>query len=205
MNNNFLGIFDYPNTPIQLIHTGGEAILHPCLVSNEASHRLFYALQTEVHWQQDSIRLYGKTHDLPRLTAWYGDTGRDYRYSGIGMSALPWTDALLKIKNAVELNSGHQFNSVLLNLYRNGQDGVAWHSDDEPELGINPVIASVSLGQPRVFKLRHKLTRQVIKTELPSGSLLLMRGACQSAWEHEVPKSAKPLGARINLTFRSIA
>lgn len=202
---NIPGLFNDANTPIQLIQSDGEAVLHPCLLPVDESQRLFTAMQVNVKWHQDSIRLYGKTHDLPRLTAWYGDSGRDYRYSGICMRALPWTDSILEIKNAVERVSGHQFNSVLLNLYRDGRDGVAWHSDDEPELGINPVIASVSLGQPRMFKLRHKFTRQIIKTELPTGSMVLMRGACQQAWEHEVPKTTKPIGARINLTFRSIA
>ena len=204
VNTSTLGLFEVVNAPIHLIDEDGEALLYPQLLSDHDSLRLFEALQTESQWQQDSIQLFGNIHPLPRLTAWYGDLGRDYRYSGISMRALPWSPSILEIKNVVELKCGIKFNSVLLNLYRDGRDGVAWHSDDEIELGTNPIIASVSLGQERFFKLRHKLSRKVIKTLLPNGSMLLMRGPCQHLWEHEVPKSARQLGPRINLTFRNI-
>jgi alkylated DNA repair dioxygenase AlkB len=165
----------------------------------------FQQLLADVDWQQDYITLYRKSLPLPRLTAWYGDPGKTYTYSGIQMPPTPWTPPLLAIKSQVEALTEGQFNSVLLNLYRQGQDSVAWHSDDEPEMGDQPTIASVSLGGTRRFSLRHRehphLRQQL---DLTHGSVLLMKGSTQQCWQHQIPKTRKPVLPRINLTFRTI-
>jgi alkylated DNA repair dioxygenase AlkB len=163
-------------------------------------------LDQDIDWRQDHIRLFGKTMPLPRLTAWHGDPGRVYSYSGIEMPPKPWTESLLSIKARVETAAGTQFNSVLLNKYRDGRDSMGWHSDDEPELGPSPVIASVSFGATRRFVLKHKYnkTLETISMELTDGSLLLMQGTTQHFWQHQVPKTRRVVGQRINLTFRTI-
>ncbi len=166
----------------------------------------FQVLSTGVQWRQDAIKFGGKMIQVPRLTAWYGNSGKNYAYSGIRMQPLPWSAPLLKVKRAVDAEAGVEFNSVLLNYYRDERDSVAWHSDDEPELGTNPVIASVSFGATRRFVLKHKKEKQLpkIEVELSHGSLLLMRGPTQHHWLHTIPKSRVPVGPRINLTFRVI-
>ena len=153
-------------------------------------------------WRAESITLWGKRHLQPRLTAWHGEAR--YSYSGLDLEPLPFTPLLLEIKAAVELASGHSFNSVLLNYYRDGRDSMGMHSDDEPELGVNPVIASVSFGAVRTFILRHKHTKQTVKLDLTSGSMLLMRGRTQHFWLHGINKSTRVTGPRLNLTFRFI-
>jgi alkylated DNA repair dioxygenase AlkB len=141
----------------------------------------------------------------PRLSAWYGDPGAIYSYSGLRLEPLPWTPVLLEIRQVVTDLAETPFNSVLLNLYRDGQDSMGWHSDAEPELGRNPVIASVSLGAVRRFVLRHKKRKeQHIALELESGSVLVMGGALQHYWRHALPKIRQAVGPRINLTFRLI-
>jgi len=177
----------------------------PDLFSDQEASDLFNNLKNEIEWKQEKIKFYGKTHDLPRLTAWHGDPNKNYIYSGIKVHSVPWTPSLLQIKNKIETVSNVQFNSVLLNLYRSGDDGVSWHSDDEPELGVNPVIGSVSLGEPRPFQLKHK-THNDIKQQiiLEHGSYLLMDGETQHHWLHQIPKSKKRMSERINLTFRVI-
>ena len=160
-----------------------------------------------IEWKQNTIKMYGKENPVPRLEAWYGDKGKSYAYSGIKMEPRPWTDDLLFIKKSIEAKAGVIFNSVLINYYRNGQDRVAWHSDDEKELGQNPIIGSVSLGAERNFKLRHKHYKSNDQKEqiiLNHGSFLLMEGTTQHNWMHEIPRTAKPIGPRINLTFRII-
>jgi alkylated DNA repair dioxygenase AlkB len=144
----------------------------------------------------------------PRLTAWYGDATARYSYSGLDLTPQPWTPALLALRTQVEQATGVTFNSVLLNLYRTGQDSMGWHADDEPELGPEPVIASISLGATRRFRLRPRHSQQLphapLGLDLPSGSLLVMRGTTQQHWQHAVPKTARPVGPRLNLTFRTI-
>ena len=160
-----------------------------------------------IPWQQNKIRFYGKESLVPRLESWHGEPGIRYAYSGIEMNAKPWTFELSEIKKAIEKEVSFCFNSVLVNYYRSGKDRVAWHSDDEKELGINPVIASVSLGEERKFKLRHKMYKQNgLKSEivLQNGSLLLMHGETQHHWMHEIPRTARSIGPRINLTYRNI-
>jgi alkylated DNA repair dioxygenase AlkB len=168
------------------------------------SQRFWQTLQTQIAWRQDKIRMFGRSLLLPRLTAWYGDPGAVYSYSGIRLEPQGWAPVLLEIKQRVEATVDCQFNSVLLNFYRDGQDSMGWHSDDEPELGLNPVIASVSFGGSRRFHLRHRQDKtQKAKLDLTNGSLLLMAGPTQHYWQHQIPKMAQA-EARINLTFRWI-
>ncbi|MFM1841601.1 MAG: hypothetical protein RLZZ490_332 [Cyanobacteriota bacterium] len=174
---------------------------------NHAQASTYYQrLAAEVDWRQDSITLFGQCQPLPRLTAWYGDPGRGYTYSGIAMAPTPWTPLLVDIKARVESLAGVPFNSVLLNLYRTGQDGVGWHADDEPELKRGYPIASVSFGGTRRFLLKHKtdLTLAKVDLTLTSGSVLLMLDTTQDHWLHQVPKTKKAVAPRINLTFRFI-
>ncbi|MGH1542517.1 MAG: alpha-ketoglutarate-dependent dioxygenase AlkB family protein [Arenicella sp.] len=177
----------------------------PALFDQDSSDSNFEYLLNDVAWAQEHITLYGKTNKVPRLSAWYGDAAEMYTYSGITSKALPWTDLLLHIKRDVESVTGALFNSVLVNLYRDGADSVAWHSDDEPELGENPTIASVSFGQIRPFQLRMKHDHRVkYSLDLAHGSCLLMSGQMQAYWQHQIAKSKKITQARINLTFRMI-
>ncbi len=163
----------------------------------------YRALLEGSDWRQENITVYGKSYPTPRLSSWVGDAGTDYRYSNMTMHPLPWTATLQVLREQVERASEHQYNSVLLNLYRDGQDSNGWHSDDEPELGVDPVIASLSLGGSRDFHLRHKTTGEKFSIALEHGSLLIMRGATQRCWQHHIPKRAKA-NSRINLTFRTI-
>jgi len=168
--------------------------------------RLYKALLKDTNWKQDEITVYNKRHLTPRLTAWYGDPDNTYTFSGTKWHPHPWTEDLIYIRNKVDQAAGVSFNSVLLNLYRNGRDSVGWHRDDEKEFGDNPVIASVSLGETRPFQLRHKYRKELDKLEIPltHGSYLLMAGSTQHFWEHQIPKTAREIGPRINLTFRII-
>ncbi len=160
---------------------------------------------TYINWQRDDIKMYGKTITLPRLTAWYGDAGKSYTYSGITSQPQAWNAGLLYIKKQIEQVTGYAFNSVLLNWYRNGEDHMGWHADDEPELGLNPLIASVNFGETRDFVLRRiDNPRQKIIIPLQHGTLLVMGGALQHYWQHSVPKRKRVKGSRFNLTFRTI-
>ena len=184
-----------------------EINLHQNHFDAEIAGNLLRELTEEIPWVQNKIKFYGKESLVPRLESWHGDEGMSYTYSGIKMDAKPWTKNLLVIKESIEPIAKTTFNSVLINYYRDGKDRVAWHSDDEKELGKNPVIASVSLGAERKFKLRHKKYKEnQLQHEvfLQNGSLLLMSGSTQHHWLHEIPRTAKPIGPRINLTFRVI-
>jgi len=179
--------------------------LYMSIFSRRESDEMMERLLDEIHWQQERITIYGQTHDLPRLTAWYGDPGKRYTYSGITVEPMPWTDTLLTIWRRISQLANIQFNSVLLNRYRSGSDGVAWHSDDEPELGRNPVIGSVTFGEARPFQMKHKAIEGLRESiQLEHGSFLLMSGTTQHRWLHRIPKSRKQLGERINLTFRVV-
>jgi alkylated DNA repair dioxygenase AlkB len=185
----------------------GEVIIYQNFFEELESEQLFNELINNINWRQDKIKMFGKEVDLPRSTAWYGDKDKSYKYSGITMNSEPWIPALLLIKEKIEKVIELNFNSVLANLYRNGKDYVSWHSDDEPELGNNPTIASVSLGETRRFQLRHKSNKNLDRVEiaLKHGSLLIMKGSTQHFWKHQVPKTSKVLKERINLTFRIIS
>lgn len=158
-----------------------------------------------IAWQQDYLKLYGKNIPLPRLTSWYGDQGKSYEYSGIKSDPHPWNDGLLHLKNRIEECAEHEFNCVLLNWYRDGQDSLSWHADDERELGNNPVIGSANFGATRDFLVRRKDdASRKLALPLKHGTLLIMRGEMQHFWEHSVPKRSKVLDNRFNLTFRTI-
>jgi alkylated DNA repair dioxygenase AlkB len=162
-------------------------------------------LIAEVPWRQEEVVVWGRRVPQPRLIAWYGDSGRSYAYSGIQLHPLPWTAILLDIKQRIEAKAGATFNSVLLNYYRNNHDSMGFHSDDEPELGDRPVIASLSLGEERTFVLKHKNKPfRPVRLRLRSGSLLVMRGETQRLWKHGIAKEARRCGPRVNLTFRRI-
>jgi alkylated DNA repair dioxygenase AlkB len=148
--------------------------------------------------------MYGKKIPFPRLTAWYGDNEKPYSFSGITLQPHSWSPGLLKVKNDIEPKANVVFNSVLLNRYRDGSDSISWHTDAEKELGQNPVIASVNFGAERKFQLKHKDTNERIDIILQHGSLLIMLGELQHYWKHQIPKTKKPLGERVNLTFRVI-
>lgn len=160
----------------------------------------------QINWKQEEIKMYGKTYPVPRKTAWYGYKGFNYKYSGILCNPEPWTKELLGIKRVIEsFLPDSDFNSVLLNMYRNGSDKVSWHADDEKGLGTNPLIASVSLGATRRFDLKHKTNRdEKLQLELLPGSLVIMKGALQHNWLHQIPVQKRILDPRINLTFRTI-
>ena len=182
-----------------------EVFLYPSLLSNQEADQLFDILKTSIIWEKHKIKLYGEVHDVPRLTAWYGDPNKSYEYSGIKLKTRLWNAGLLKIREKIETISKTKFNSVLLNLYRSGSDSVLWHSDDEPELGKNPVIGSLSLGEAREFQMKHKYDRNLKqKIFLQHGSFLLMKGKTQHNWLHQIPKRKNLKGERINLTFRTI-
>jgi alkylated DNA repair dioxygenase AlkB len=170
------------------------------------SDACFSELLDLVEWEQHMIRIHGRKVASPRLSAWYGDPDAHYRYSGLSLEPRPWLPPILALKSSIERVCAASFNSVLLNLYRDGSDSMGWHSDDEPELGEQPVIASLSLGATRRFRLRHRRRKDLdpIALDLESGSLLIMQGDTQRFWSHQVPKTNRSVGPRINLTFRSI-
>jgi alkylated DNA repair dioxygenase AlkB len=169
------------------------------------SAALYDQLRATIRWETHRIRLFGREVDSPRLSCWIGDADASYRYSGVRFEPHPWTDALLALRARLETACGARFNSVLANLYRDGRDRMGWHSDDEPELGAAPVIASLSLGARRRFALKHKRD-PALRFELPldPGSLLLMRGSTQREWKHALPAMRRVEAARINLTFRHV-
>ena len=194
-----------PNEVEQIPIQDGELCLYPHLFSPEERETFLIQLKGNVNWQQEEIKLYGSSIPLPRLTAWFGDEGKTYMYSGITVEPEPWTPTLLEIKSRIEEVSNVTFNSVLLNYYRNERDSVSWHSDDEPELGKNPIIGSVSFGNVRTFQLKHKTDKSLtISRDLPDGSYLKMAGSTQHHWLHQIPKRTRKIGPRINLTFRII-
>lgn len=186
----------------------GFTLLNTSFAAEQAEQWLHKLLDV-CNWQQRRITVYGKQHLEPRLSAWYGDAEATYRYANINLQPEAWTPLLLNIKAAVEAVAEHSFNSVLLNYYRSGQDSMGYHADDEPELGQQPLIASLSLGAERVFRLKPKRGklpdgRASLGFTLPHGSLLLMHGHSQRDWLHALPKTRRPIAPRISLTFRLI-
>ena len=191
---------------IELGLPDSEIYYWPNFFQEKEANTFFSVLRNTIPWQQDHITVFGKTHPQPRLTALFGNNGKSYSYSNITMKPHPFTPELLQVKDAIEKVANVTFTTCLLNLYRDGQDSNGWHSDDEKELGQNPVIASLSLGAPRFFHFRHKSDKLLKhKIMLEHGSLLLMQGPTQHFWQHQIPKTAKQVGERINLTFRIIA
>jgi alkylated DNA repair dioxygenase AlkB len=172
----------------------------------QAPDLMLRRLIDEVPWRAENIVVWGRTYAQPRLIAWFGDDGMIYTYSGIQLTPLPWTPMLLDIKSRVEAVAHTDFNSVLLNYYRDHRDSMGLHCDDEPELGERPILASFSLGEERTLILKHKRDKALkpVRLKLASGSLLLMKGDTQRYWKHGIDKEARPCGPRVNLTFRRI-
>ncbi len=195
----------FKSEPVVLDLPDAEIIYYPKFFDKEQSDLIYTELLQDIAWQQDNITIFGKTHPQPRLTALYGNEGKPYSYSNIKMQPHPWNSLLQKIKYYIEETTGWQFTTVLLNQYRDGKDSNGWHADNEKELGVNPIIASLSFGSERVFQLKHNTIADAKKSVvLEHGSLLLMKGSTQHFWKHQIPKTVKPIGTRINLTFRSI-
>lgn len=191
-------------TADNLLPRDGEVYYFPEVFNEDTSAVFYKALLEEIPWQQDEVKVFGKTYITSRKTAWYADGDLSYTYSGVKKQALSWTQTLRTIKAQVEEVCGIKFNACLLNLYHNGEEGMGWHSDDEPELGQFPEIASVSFGAQRRFDFKHQSLPDKISVVLGNGSLLWMRGACQRYWKHALPKTKKVRDMRINLTFRNI-
>lgn len=190
------------NTPRELLPYDGSAVFHEWVLGDRSHADVLTSLVDRLEWEQRHLVMFGKEVAEPRLSAWYGD--QSYTYSGVTLRPRAMTPELEDLKSVCETGSGTRFNSVLVNLYRNGDDSMGWHADDEPELGPSPVIASLSLGATRRFRFRHRRTREIVEHDLTGGSLLVMSGACQSAWMHAVPKQKRITEARVNLTFRFI-
>jgi alkylated DNA repair dioxygenase AlkB len=182
----------------------GEYLFYQDFFSKKESDLYLQNLKENIDWKQESMNMYGKLVNFPRLTGWYGDSDKPYSFSGITLAPKVWTKELLEIKDKIEPLSKVNFNSVLLNRYRSGNDSISWHTDAEKELGINPIIASVNFGATRKFQLRHINTKEKLEIELTHGSLLIMQGELQHFWQHQVPKTSKVVNERINLTFRVI-
>lgn len=196
----------FPISPDQnLLPFDGEVFYYPDFFGESPGMKFFELLKNQIQWKQEPIWIFGKKVMQPRLTAMYGDPEIPYGYSGIKMKPLPWTNLLQSIKGKIEDIAEDEFTHVLLNYYRDGADSMGWHRDNEKELGINPVIASVSFGAERDFQFRHYRTKEnIINLALKNGSLLIMKDSTQHHWEHQLPKRKKTSGGRINLTFRRI-
>lgn len=195
----------FPNEKIILDVPDALFEYYPSFLTEEKANLLYDKLLNDIPWKQDDITIFGKTHLQPRLTALYGNEGKPYSYSNIVMQPHPWNTTLMYIKNEIEELTQLKFTTVLLNLYRNENDSNGWHSDNEKELGRNPNIASLSLGENRLFQLKHiekKEAKQNII--LSNGSLLVMKQGSQIHYKHQVPKATTPKKSRINLTFRTI-
>lgn len=200
-----MNLFDVFTEEIpNLLPYDGEVNYFGVLFTPKQMQILVKQLINSVEWQHDEIILFGKKITTKRKVAWYGDQNFEYTYSHVSKKALPWTTELLSLKQLIEQKTNQTFNSCLLNLYHNGQEGMGWHSDNEKELKKNGAIASVSLGATRKFSLKHKTTKQIIPIDLENGSLLLMKGATQEHWLHRLHTTTKCSLIRINLTFRTI-
>lgn len=186
-----------PDADVSILH-GMEAPL--------PYDHLLRKLIVDTIWRQENVRIYGKEYQQPRLVALYGDSGKKYDYSGISLHPLPWTDLLRELKRRIEDCTDASFNAVFLNLYRDHNDSMGFHSDDEKELGKNPVIASLTFGATRVFVLKHKFKKELplVKVPLEAGTVLLMKGQTQHFWKHGINKQTSPCGPRVNLTFRTL-
>jgi len=182
----------------------GEVINNGVIMNQQITSHYFDKLFNTIEWSHDELIIFGKHIQTKRKVAWYGNEGIEYKYSNKTKKAIPWTSELIELKRNVERITRTSFNSCLLNLYHNGEEGMSWHSDSEKELGENPVIASLSLGAQRKFVFKHRITKQKVSLYLESGSLLLMKGKTQENWLHALPKTKKVNKPRINITFRRI-
>ena len=199
-------LFDRLNSsdPITLLKKNGRAEYFPHFYAEDESNHLYSSLLNSVSWAADEIKIFGKLVTTARKMAWVGDSGCRYTYSGIQREPQGWTKELLHIKHQLEGATSHVYNSCLLNLYHNGDEGMGWHSDNEKELDDTTPIASVSLGARRKFAFRHKLDKETVSVFLEHGSLLIMHPPIQEHWHHSLLKTKTVTGPRINLTFRKI-
>jgi alkylated DNA repair dioxygenase AlkB len=192
------------DTQQNLLPYDGEVIYYGHVLPQEKANHYYTALMDSIQWQHDEAVIFGKRYVTKRKVAWYADGNYAYTYSNTTKQALPWTPALKELKALVEKTTGTTFNSCLLNLYHDGDEGMAWHSDDEKALGKDTVIGSLSLGAVRKFSFKHKKTGEKTEIILDNGSLLVMKGTTQTHWLHRLPKSVKIKHPRVNLTFRTI-
>jgi alkylated DNA repair dioxygenase AlkB len=203
LSNNTFTLFSIDSSE-NILPKDGQVNYFGAIVSLEIADALFLKLREEIEWKNDELVLYGKRIVTKRKVAWYGNLPFEYSYSNTKKQALPWNETLVELKNLVESSTGFTYNSCLLNLYHSGEEGMAWHSDDEKELLENGAIASVSFGAERVFEFKHKQDSTKVKVLLEHGSVLLMNFPTQKHWLHQLPKTKKCLTPRINLTFRTI-
>ncbi len=189
---------------LTLTHTDGQLDLYEDFIPEAETQQILEVLLRELAWADEYLVMFGKSVRAPRRVCWYGDPGTAYSYSGVRHEPLSWTPTLLELKQRVEQATQQRFNSVLANLYRDGNDSMGWHADKEKELGAQPYIASLSFGAARVFRAQHRHSKQNINVTLAGGSLLTMQGEFQKHWRHSVPKQIDTVLPRINLTFRYI-
>jgi len=187
-------------------YTDADILHWPGFLSPTEADRTFSQLRDETAWEQHIVQIFGRSTHAPRLSSWHGDAHARYTYSGLALEPRPWTPLLTALRQRLSADLGSDFNSALINCYRDGSDGMGWHSDDEKELGNEPCIASLSLGSRRRFLLRHKERRdlETLEFQLGHGDVLIMRGPTQHHWKHQVPKTKHRVGERINITFRHI-
>jgi alkylated DNA repair dioxygenase AlkB len=195
----------FNSNPISnILPKDGEANYYGRILDNESAQYYFNQLLQNIHWENDKAIIFGKLIVTKRKVAWYGDKPFNYTYSKTTKSALPWTKELLELKDIIEKKTGETFNSCLLNLYHNGEEGMAWHSDGEKDLKKNGAIGSLSFGADRKFSFKHKATKQIVSILLEKGSLLVMKGTTQTNWLHRLPPTKKIKNPRISITFRTI-
>ena len=196
-------LFDQQIIPLTLSEgRTADIVFWPQWLDQSSANSLLTTAIEQTPWREDFIQIMGKKIPIPRLQNWFGDPGTSYTYSRIRLPAIKFPDWMNALRLNVEANTKCQFNRALVNYYRDGSDSVDWHADDEPELGVEPVIASVSLGASREFQLRHNISREIVKIVLPHGSLLLMSGGIQEYWQHRIAKVKNLNEARVNFTFR---
>jgi alkylated DNA repair dioxygenase AlkB len=191
-------------TTTNLLPADGEVNYYGKIMATDEANTYLDILLDTIEWKNDEAVIFGRHIITKRKVAWYGNEGYNYTYSNTTKYALTWTKELLELKALVEAITGEQYNSCLLNLYHNGDEGMAWHSDDEKSLGKNTTIASLSFGAERKFALKHRVSKEPVSVMLANGSLLVMKGATQSNWLHSLPKSKKIVTPRVNLTFRTM-
>jgi alkylated DNA repair dioxygenase AlkB len=194
----------FSNETTNLLPCDGELLYYGIVMSGQQANQYFNALMATIAWRHDEAVVFGKRIVTKRKVAWYGDAGFDYTYSGITRQALPWTEELLQLKQLAEERTAAPYNSCLMNLYHDGNEGVSWHSDDEKTLKHHAAIASISFGAERKFSFKHKKQPLTASVLLQHGSLLVMQGATQTHWLHSLPKTTKVTKPRISLTFRNM-
>jgi alkylated DNA repair dioxygenase AlkB len=198
-----MDLFEFDSS-LNLLPKDGSVYYFGSLFSVDETDSHFHHLLHSIEWKNDVAILFGKRIETKRKVAWYGEKPYQYSYSNNSKTALPWTNALLELKKRIEKKTGETFNSCLLNLYHTGEEGMAWHSDDEKELKKHGAIASLSFGAERKFAFKHKTTKETVTIILQAGSLLLMKDETQDFWLHRLPPAKKQIGPRINLTFRTM-